>query len=75
MSGLFQIDIDIIGKLWKSSKREFILYVLTFGAGIWKNLELSILVGALAALAFLLRDVLRTPVDITQVKVLNFFFY
>ncbi|XP_047505407.1 sodium-independent sulfate anion transporter-like isoform X2 [Pieris napi] len=65
---VFMVDINIIGKLWNSSKRELVLYTLTFGAGIWKNLELSILVGALTGLAFLIRDVLQTPVDITQIK-------
>ncbi|CAK1547370.1 unnamed protein product [Leptosia nina] len=68
---VFMVDINIIFKLWKSSKRELVLYSLTFLAGIWKNLELSILVGALAGLGLLIRDVLSTPVEITQVQTNN----
>ncbi|CAG4990763.1 unnamed protein product [Colias eurytheme] len=65
---VFMIDINVVFNLWKGSKRELAIWFLTFMVGVWKSLELSVLVGAMAGLAVLVKDVMQSPVDMTQVK-------
>ncbi|KAJ2939839.1 hypothetical protein O0L34_g18034 [Tuta absoluta] len=56
---IFMIDYATVLKLWRESKAELVVLVLTFATSLLASVELALLAGALAALARLLRRLLR----------------
>ncbi|XP_034830887.1 sodium-independent sulfate anion transporter-like [Maniola hyperantus] len=58
---VFMIDVSGVIALWRSSRREACVALLTLAAGVTLGVEAAVLGGALASLAVLLRDLLRPP--------------
>ncbi|XP_050683795.1 sodium-independent sulfate anion transporter-like [Leptidea sinapis] len=65
---IFMVDFRIVVTLWRKSKRELVLLLLTFAIGVWKSLELSVIFGVGTGLVLLIRDVMRSPILMTQHK-------
>ncbi|CAG9136605.1 unnamed protein product [Plutella xylostella] len=66
---MFMIDFAIFRRLWRSSKQEFFILLLTFSSSVLLSVELSVLGGAVASVAALLRGVARPPVEVTTLKI------
>ncbi|XP_059051591.1 sodium-independent sulfate anion transporter [Achroia grisella] len=65
---MFMVDFDIVGRLWRTSKSELMVLVLTFVIGVTMTVELAVLAGAFANLAMLLRALMVPPLHLHTVK-------
>ncbi|KAI5652191.1 sulfate permease family domain-containing protein [Phthorimaea operculella] len=66
---IFMIDYTTVLKLWRESKQELVVLLLTFLISLLGTVELALLAGALAALARVLRRVMRPPVPTHTYKI------
>ncbi|XP_023935120.2 sodium-independent sulfate anion transporter-like [Bicyclus anynana] len=58
---IFMIDVSGLLELWRASRREAGVALLTLAAGVALGVEAAVLGGALLSLAALLRELLRPP--------------